>query len=143
MTRVLLVDDELPILRALVNLICVYAEHDGRVIEVECVEDGQSALKRLEQTQDNPIHVVLLDLRMRTWDTTVESDAGFVVARAIQADPQRYGTPRLILHTAYGGDPGVAMVAKQVGIQTVVTKPANVRWLTSQILAASPDAALV
>lgn len=78
-TKVLLVDDEWPVLRSQEKMLAF----EG--FEVETAQNNQQALEVFRQAQksDRPFQVAVLDLHMPNFDGVEAADAGFYLLRKL------------------------------------------------------------
>jgi PAS domain S-box-containing protein len=84
--------------------------------EVVRASSGREALVALEQAAaSKPFGLVLLDWKMPEMD-------GLQLAEAIKASPERYGSPRLVMVTAYGREK-VLPHADALDLASVLVKP--------------------
>ncbi len=96
---------------------------------VDLADSGEQALAALEQAiPDTPFELMLIDWDMPSMD-------GFEVAEAVKADPDRYGTPRVVMVTAYGRDE-IMRKADALDLDGFLTKPVTQSDLLDTIMRA-------
>ncbi len=90
----------------------------------ESAEQGMAMLAA--EVQRAPYQLVLMDWRMPGMD-------GFEAARRIRNEPARYGSPKIIMVTAYGST-DVADRARHQALDAYLTKPVSVSSLFDTIM---------
>ena len=96
---------------------------------VTLAESGQDALTQLAQAPaEAPFKLVLLDWQMPGMD-------GFELAERIKAEPDRYGSPRLLMVTAYGREETMRS-ADSLDLDGFIIKPVTQSRLLDTIMQA-------
>lgn len=110
--KILLVDDEMHILRAAE----IKLSRSG--YEVICAQDGEQAWELIQQSRPD---ILITDLQMPRVD-------GFELARRVRANPATHDLPILVL-TAKGFEMAHRDLAEAYGVVAIISKPFSPREL--------------
>ncbi len=121
--RVLVVDDN-PTARGILE--DLLSSMSFRVVAAEVARAGLEELERA--AHENPIKLVLMDWKMPGMD-------GFEAAASVRAAPERYGSPRIIMVTAYGREE-ILRQASEADLDGYLIKPVTQSILLDTIMQA-------
>ena len=122
--RVLIIDDNHTSRQILKDMV------EGLGCEVSVASGGEEGLRELATAHgQRPFEFILLDWKMPGMD-------GFQTLQAMREQPRRYGTPKVVMVTAYGREE-VMQRAKSVGLDGFLIKPATQSTLLDALMAAA------
>lgn len=113
--RILIVDDEAPILMSIDFLL----KRNGYVTHL--ARDGQEALEAIESFQP---HLIILDIMMPKID-------GYEVVKIMRSNPN-YDHIRVIFLTAKNKESDIT-IGNELGVDRYITKPFSTRYLVEQV----------